>query len=80
MSTELTLLAWCVVLAVAQVLQTSILRIPGELTFYGAWTYLIARLVYVPLYAAGIPYIRSMAWLASLIGLAMVLYAILAPY
>jgi uncharacterized MAPEG superfamily protein len=52
----------------------------GELTFYGAWTYLIARLVYVPLYAAGIPYIRSMAWLASLIGLAMVLYAILAPY
>ena len=41
---------------------------------------LIARLVHVPLYAAGIPYIRSMAWLASLIGLAMVLYAILAPY
>jgi uncharacterized MAPEG superfamily protein len=34
----------------------------------------------VPLYAAGIPYIRSMAWLASLIGLAMVLYAVLAPY
>jgi uncharacterized MAPEG superfamily protein len=52
----------------------------AELTLYGAWTYLIARLVYVPLYAAGIPYIRSMAWLASLIGLAMVLYAILAPY
>ena len=133
MSTELTLLAWCVVLAVVQVLLTSILRIQetapnitparatarrrcqrassppacaraqanlfetlplfaiailiahaggkeGELTFYGAWTYLIARLVYVPLYAADIPYIRSMAWLASLIGLAMVLYAILAPY
>ena len=41
----------------------------GELTYYGAWTYLIARLVYVPLYAAGIPYIRSMAWMVSLVGL-----------
>ena len=52
----------------------------AELTLYGAWTYFIARVVYVPLYAAGIPYIRSMAWLVSLVGLVMVLYAILAPY
>lgn len=29
------------------------------LTVYGAWTYLIARIVYLPLYAAGIPYLRS---------------------
>ena len=133
MSTELTLLAWCLVLAVVQILLPSILRtqetgpdyngsprdVPSpvpegiitarlrraqanlfetlplfavailiahaggkeaELTLYGAWTYFIARVVYVPLYAAGIPYIRSMAWLVSLVGLVMVLYAILAPY
>jgi uncharacterized MAPEG superfamily protein len=31
-------------------------------TIYGAWTYLAARVVYVPLYAAGVPYLRSCAW------------------
>jgi uncharacterized MAPEG superfamily protein len=52
----------------------------AELTFYGAWLYLIARVIYVPLYAAGIPYLRTLVWFASLGGLLMVLYAVLAPY
>jgi len=51
----------------------------GELTFWGAALYLTARVVYVPLYAAGIPVIRSLAWTAGLAGLAMILVAILAP-
>ena len=133
MSTELTLLAWCLVLAVVQVLMPSILRIQetgpeynasprdvpspkpegvvtgrlrraqanlfetlplfglalliahaggkeGDLTLYGAWLYLVSRIVYVPLYATGIPYIRTLVWFASLGGLGMVLYAILSPY
>lgn len=35
----------------------------------GALVWLVARCVYVPLYLAGVPYIRSFAYLASLWGL-----------
>lgn len=35
----------------------------------GAWTWLVCRLIYIPLYLAGIPYIRSLVWVGSLIGL-----------
>ena len=37
----------------------------------GAWLWFVARLVYIPLYLAGIPYIRSVVWLVSLAGLAV---------
>ncbi len=49
----------------------------GDLTLWGCWMYLVARIVYVPLYAAGIPYVRSLVWLVSLAGLIMVLFAVL---
>lgn len=42
----------------------------------GAWTWLIARIVYIPLYLAGIPYIRSLVWVVSLLGLAMMFFAV----
>lgn len=51
----------------------------GTLTLIGAWLYLIARVAYVPLYAMGIPVIRSIVWGASLLGLILVIVAILAP-
>ena len=51
----------------------------GTLTSSGCWLYLVARLVYLPLYAAGVPYLRSLTWLASLFGLVLVLAAILRP-
>lgn len=35
----------------------------------GGWIWFTARIVYVPLYLAGIPYFRSFVWLISLIGL-----------
>ena len=34
-------------------------------TIYGAWIYLTARVIYLPLYAAGIPYLRSAVWSAG---------------
>ena len=129
MSTELTLLAWTLVLALFQILLASTLRtretgaeynagprdgaappprpvtarlqlaqanlfetLPlfaaavliahvsnneGDLTLWGSWMYLVARIVYVPLYAAGIPLVRSLVWLVSLAGLVMILAAIL---
>lgn len=49
----------------------------GTLTHRGAWLYLIARIVYVPLYVAGIPYIRSCVWLVSLGGILLVLIPII---
>lgn len=43
----------------------------------GAQLYMGARVLYVPIYALGIPVIRSLIWLVSLIGLLMVLSALL---
>ncbi|MFL6658265.1 MAG: MAPEG family protein [Massilia sp.] len=49
----------------------------GALTLWGSYAYLAARVLYVPLYAAGIPLLRSCVWFVSLAGLIMVLAAIL---
>lgn len=129
MTTELTLLAWTLVLALVQIMLASSLRtqetgpsynmsardgvappprpvtarlqraqanlfetLPvfaaavliahvagseGDLTLWGCWLYLLARIVYVPLYAAGVPVVRTLVWLVSMIGLVMVLVAVL---
>ena len=37
------------------------------LTINCAWTYLFARIAYVPAYVFGIPYLRSMIWTVSAI-------------
>ena len=42
------------------------------LALWGGWIYVAARLAHWPLYVAGVPVIRSLAWLASLIGILMV--------
>lgn len=48
----------------------------GQLTFVGTHLYFFGRLAYLPLYAFGVPYIRSVAWAVSLIGLVMVIAAL----
>ena len=130
MTTELTLLAWTLVLALVQILLPSTLRtnetgaqynmsardgaappprpvtarlqraqanlfetlplfaaavliahvagVQGALTLWGCWLYLLARVVYLPLYAAGIPVLRTLVWLVSMAGLVMILWAVLA--
>src|SRR5690606_20550883 len=45
----------------------------GGMATTGAWLWLIARIIYVPLYAAGIPMLRSLVWLASIVGLLLML-------
>jgi uncharacterized MAPEG superfamily protein len=40
---------------------------------WGALIYLVARVVYFPLYAFGIPVIRTLVWLISMLGLLLVL-------
>ena len=49
----------------------------GSMAVSGAWLYVVARALYVPLYAAGIPVVRSLVWFASLIGIVQELAALL---
>lgn len=51
----------------------------GELTAWGAWLYFVSRILYVPLYAAGVPILRSVIWLCGLVGLLLILFAVLRP-
>ncbi len=48
-------------------------------TELGCWLYLVARIAYLPLYAAGVPYVRTLVWGLALIGLLHPLWRILAP-
>ena len=45
-------------------------------TVLGAHLYFWARLVYVPLYAAGIPVVRTLAFGAALLGIVLILLAL----
>ena len=45
-------------------------------TALGAQLYFWARVAYIPLYAAGVPYIRTLVWGVSIVGLVMVLAAL----
>ncbi len=45
----------------------------GGLAETGAWIWLAARVVYVPVYASGIPVVRSLVWMVSLFGLVLML-------
>lgn len=48
-------------------------------TELGACTYLAARVIYWPLYAAGVPVLRTLVWLVSVIGIVMVTVACFIP-
>jgi uncharacterized MAPEG superfamily protein len=39
------------------------------LSLAGTWIYLVARVVYLPLYVFGVKYVRSLVWTVSAIGL-----------
>ena len=47
-------------------------------TAIGAWLWLAARIAYLPLYALGVPVVRTIAFLVSVAGLALVLRPALA--
>jgi uncharacterized MAPEG superfamily protein len=60
----------------AAVIMAHIAGKDGQLTLVGTHLYFFGRLIYVPLYAFGIPYIRSLVWLIAAAGLVMVLAAL----
>jgi uncharacterized MAPEG superfamily protein len=45
-------------------------------TVLGAQLYFWARLAYVPLYAFGVAYVRTLAWAVSIVGIVMLLVAL----
>ncbi len=47
----------------------------GPSSAWGAQLYFWGRVFYVPLYAVGIPYARTLVWLVAIAGLCMVLAA-----
>ena len=49
----------------------------SQLTLTASVTYVVARAIYVPLYAFGVPYVRSLVWVASFGGIVALLYALL---
>jgi uncharacterized MAPEG superfamily protein len=42
-------------------------------TVLGAQLYFWARLIYIPVYALGIPYLRTLIWLVSIVGILLLL-------
>lgn len=46
-------------------------------TALGGWIWLGARTIYLPLYAFGVPVVRTLVWTIALIGLGMVLWPLL---
>jgi uncharacterized MAPEG superfamily protein len=49
----------------------------NQWTALGGWIWLGARIVYLPLYTAGVPQVRTLVWAIGLIGLGMVLWPLL---
>ncbi|THD06012.1 hypothetical protein B1991_15065 [Rhodanobacter lindaniclasticus] len=60
----------------AAVLAAHVLQQHDQLTVLGAQLYFWARVLYVPVYAAGIPYLRSLTWAVSVAGIVLLLVAL----
>ncbi len=56
------------------ILITAVTQLYSIYSQIGAILYLVARSVYLPLYAFGIPYIRTVVWLISLLRIMLVLF------
>ena len=59
---------------IAAVLIVSAAGLTNERTALGAMLWLGGRVLYLPLYALGVRYLRSLAWAVSLVGILMVLW------
>lgn len=61
------------------VLLAYLARRENDVTATGACVFLAARVAYVPLYALGVKYVRTLVFLVSYAGLAMILGRVLGP-
>jgi uncharacterized MAPEG superfamily protein len=61
----------------AAVLTVQLAHKNSSLTAIGAQVYFYARVLYFPVYAAGLPIVRTVIWCISLAGLCLMLWALL---
>ena len=64
---------------VSAVLLVHLLGRESALSEWGAGLYFLARLVYLLLYAAGVPLLRSLVWNAAFVGIVLLLLASVWP-
>ena len=64
------------VLFTALALTASIAGITDPDVETGARVFLWARIAYIPIYMAGVPYLRTLTWFVSIAGMAMIFLAI----
>ena len=64
-------------LFISAVLMVAVTQNYTAYSHWGALMYLIARLIYFPLYAFGVPVVRTIVWVISMIGLLLVLVPLL---
>jgi uncharacterized MAPEG superfamily protein len=62
----------------AAALIVSLAHLNDRMTAIGALLWIGGRVVYLPLYAMGVPYVRTAAWAVSLVGIVLVLRPALA--
>lgn len=58
---------------VALALALAVTHKTGSLGATGAWVWLGFRIVYLPIYALGIPVVRTLTWIGAVIGLLLML-------
>jgi uncharacterized MAPEG superfamily protein len=63
-------------LFVAAVLMADATNRHGASAVWGAQLYFWARVIYLPIYAAGIPVVRTIVWTIASLGIVMVLLAL----
>lgn len=51
-------------------------KLGQPLTIWGAWAYVVGRALYVPLYASGVPTVRTLVWFVAMVGLVALLVAL----
>lgn len=66
-------------IAIVALLSVVVANKTNATTALGGWIWLGARVVYLPLYMAGIRVVRTIVWAVSMIGIGMVLWPLLAP-
>ena len=62
--------------ALGLMIMVQVAGVTSGATAAGAWLYVVARVAYLPLYLFGVPWLRTLAWSVSLVGLAMLLVAL----
>jgi len=65
-------------IAIVALLGVVIVSRTSQWTALGGWIWLGARIIYLPLYMVGVRGVRTLVWAIGIVGLAMVLWPLLA--